>query len=103
MADQGQLQIDFQTGFDRDAIVVYIENEEAWRRSDIRSRYQTGLAESFSTHLPRGAIELRIDLPARHLSLTLNLQLGPQLFIGVNLTDEGRLVHEVRTESFYYM
>ncbi len=103
MAETVNLQLDLQEGFDDDTIVILIDGKEAWRKKGVKTRYQIGLAESFSTTVPTGTVKITIEQPDRHQSQNIILQVDVQTYVGVVRNDDGSITHLEQNHPFHYM
>ena len=103
MAETVTLQLDLQEGFDDNNIVILIDGKEAWLKKGVKTRYQIGLADSFSTTVPAGTVKITIEQPDRHQSHNISLQVDVQTYVGVVRNDDGSITHKEQIQPFHYM
>jgi hypothetical protein len=103
MGEKVALHVDLQEGFDGNSIVVRINGNEAWRNDGVKTRHQIGLADSFSTTVPTGIVEVVIEQPDKHLSHTISLNVEGPTYVGVERNEDGRMTHKEQVEPFRYM
>jgi hypothetical protein len=95
------LHVDLQEGFLGDAVVATVNGRELFRKDGVRTRTQIGLADSFEIELPPGPTE--ITLTARGETEEISASLSSNLYVGVSITPEGRIVHKQSAHAFGYV
>jgi hypothetical protein len=95
------ITIDFQEGFKNDEIAVYSNGKKVFETEPISTRMQIGLAKSVEFDLPGEKANIKIDIPARNISETKEIELKENLRIGVSIENE-RLRWKISTEPFMY-
>ena len=96
------LHVDLQEGFLGEPVVATVNGRELFRKDGVRTRTQIGLADSFEIkELPPGPTE--IALTARGATEEISVSLSADLYIGVSLTPEGRIVHKQSAHAFGYV
>jgi hypothetical protein len=96
------LGLDFQDGFRNDSIVVQIEGEEVYRSEDVTTQLLLGLADSFTTQVPRGTIQIEIDVPTRDLTRSISLEVDGETYLGVSILGGMLEITPPRDEPFPY-
>ena len=96
------LKIDLRSGFEGDTVVVHIADREVYNKPGVRTRPQTGLADSFEVEVDPTSVLIQAEVRERGLSTsrTVSAQTTPNL--GVEVI-QGRLTFtEPREESGYF-
>ena len=97
------LHVDLQEGFTGDSVVVRVNGKEMFQKLGVRTRVQTGYADSFETNVADGSAEVEVVLPLRNLSESIHLEASEPVYLGVSLTREGRISYQVSHEPFGYL
>ena len=97
------LHIALQEGFAGEPVVLRCQQREVFNQPDVKTRTQIGLATTFEEELPTGPVSLEVNLPKRNLTKTVSLTLSQATYVGVSVSEEGRIVHTVSSEPFGYV
>jgi hypothetical protein len=65
------LHVDLREGFNRDTVVVRIDEREVFRRSGVETNYSVGLADRITVELPEGEVRVEVILPDRGIQHTI--------------------------------
>jgi hypothetical protein len=84
------LHIDLRDGFDHDDVVLKVNNREAARGSDVTTDLTISHAASFDVPAPEGRCALRIEIPTRNLSSSLDLDPADTPYVAI-FVREGRV------------
>jgi hypothetical protein len=95
------LNIDLQSGFADDTVVVRVNDEEVFHKQGVRTDYSIGRADSAEVVVPADAIKVEVILPDKHLSETIELAGAEPIYLGVSLM-HGKLTHRISGEQFLY-
>jgi hypothetical protein len=96
------LHIAFQEGFTGEAVEVRINGNEAYRKEQMKTRFQLGYAGSFEVNVEEGSVRVEVLLPAQNLSETFEVQVSEPTYVGVSL-EQNQIVHRVSTQPFGYV
>jgi hypothetical protein len=96
------LRIDLQSGFDGDAVELWVDEELRHREEEARTDARIDLAASIPLEAPEGPVDVRIALPDRGLEETVETIVAGETYVVVRL-EEGRLVAEQLAEAPYYL
>ena len=96
------LNVDLQSGFTGDAVIVKINQEEVFRKKNVSTNLLLGYAEHFQQDLPEGDTTIEVELPQRNLTENTLLHLYEPLYLGISI-EENRLVFITRKEAFSYV
>lgn len=96
------LHIAFQEGFTGEAVAVRINGDEAYRKDQMKTKFQIGYADSFEVNVEEGSVNVEVLLPAQGLSEIFAVQVSQPTFVGVSL-DEDKIVHHVSAQPFGYV
>lgn len=97
------LHVDLQDGFQGEAVVVRIDGREVFSSESVSTDFRIGLAESFEVKGLSGAIEFEVHLPAQAVTERLRVDIEKTPYIGVSVTQEGRVQVRVGAEPFGYV
>jgi hypothetical protein len=95
------LHVDLQEGFGGEPVRIAVNGDELFRKDGVRTRTQIGLADSVEQTLPAG--DIRIEVTARGTTHTIAAPLSADLYLGVSITPEGRIVHKQSAHAFGYV
>jgi len=98
------LHVDFQEGFLDDAVVVRVNNEE-YRKPRVRTRLQTGYADSLEVDVRESKVDVEVILPSRGLSKSIHVVFDKSdaVYLGLSVTAEGEISERVSYEPFGYL
>jgi hypothetical protein len=96
------LHIAFQEGFTGEAVTVRINGNEAYRKEQMKTRFQLGYADSFEVNVEEGSVRVEVLLPAQSLSETFEVQVSAPTYVAVSL-DQDKIVHRVSAQPFGYV
>ena len=96
------LHIAFEEGFTGEAVEVRINGNEAYRKEQMKTRFQLGYADAFETNVEQGSVKVEVLLPAQSLSETFEVQVSAPTYVAVSL-DQHKIVHRVSAEPFGYV
>lgn len=96
------LRIDLQEGFEDETVVIKVAGKEAFRKSNVRTKLQIGLADSFETTIEDGPVTVEIALPSKNLSEEIEVQGSTAAYLGVSVI-EGKIEHRISHEQFGYV
>jgi len=92
------LHIALHEGFTGEPVSITVDGREVYRKDQVLTRTQIGLADSVeTTHDPgRAAIEVRV----RNTSAEITPTLTGDLYLGISLSPDGRIVHRTSAHPF---
>jgi hypothetical protein len=97
-----RLKIDLREGFARDEVIISVDGREVFRNDAVSTRVQIGLAASVETSVG-GRATVEVALPKRGLSQTIEVEVPAPRFLGLTITRDGRLTHELSDQPFRYL
>lgn len=95
--------IDLQDGFQGEPVVVRIDGREVFSSESVSTDFRIGFAESFEVKGLAGTIELEVHLPAHAVTKRLRVDIDKTPYIGVSVTQDGRVQLRVGAEPFGYV
>lgn len=96
------LHIDLQEGFEDETVVIKVAGKEAFSKTNVRTKLQIGLADSFETTIQEGPVTVEIELPSKNLSQSIEVQGSNTVYLGVSV-NAGKIEHRISTEQFGYV
>jgi len=97
------LRVNLQEGFANDTVVVRVNGQEVFNKTSVKTRPQIGLANAFEVDVPEGSVDIQIALPLKNVSESFELQVSNPIHLGVSITHEGRITHQISQEPFGYL
>ena len=97
------LHIAFQEGFFDETVVVRVDGREVFRKDGVKTRLQTGYADSFEIDVQEGSVNVEVALPSKNVSESMTLQVSNPVYLGVSLIPDGRVHSRVSSEPFGYL
>ena len=79
------LHVALQEGFLDDTVSIHVGGREVFRRESMRTRLQTGYADSYEMDVADGPLEVRIEVPSQHLASTLTVDVSGAAYLGVSI------------------
>lgn len=96
------LAIDLQEGFDGTLVAVSLDGREVFRKEEVRTRYQVGLADRFELDVAPGDHRLRVSLPGRDLEAEVTFDAGETPYLGVSVERRAILIRPA-AEPYRYL
>jgi hypothetical protein len=97
------LHVAFQEGFSGDQVVARLNGEEIFRKSGMKTRLQTGFADSVEVEAPDGPATLAIELPDRNISQSIPITVSGPTYVGISLSSNAQVTHKISQEPFGYV
>lgn len=97
------LHIAFQEGFEKDQAVVHLDGKEVFRKTDLTTRLQIGRAHALDLEVESKPVDVRIEIPEKHLSKAIRIDPSKPIYLGVSITDRGELALEISHQPFGYL
>jgi len=79
------LHVAMQEGFLDDTVSVHVGDREVLRREKVRTRLQTGYADSCEIEVPDGPVEVRVEVPSQRLASTFAVDVSGAAYLGVSI------------------
>ncbi len=83
------LHIALEDGFADDTVVLFVNDDEVFRKDGVTTRTQISLADSFELNVPAGPVRLRVDVPSQGVGETLEVDASEHPFVGLSVRDGG--------------
>jgi hypothetical protein len=96
----GTLRIDLRSGFDRDAVEIWIDEERRWREHAVTTKFTLDLAASVPLETAEGPADVRIVLPERGLEQEMEALVVGETHVAVRVEGD-RLVLEQQAAMPY--
>jgi hypothetical protein len=100
--DQVPLRIDFQEVFKDDAVHAYVNGEEVFGKTGVTTNWSVGLADSVEVMVPRDQVEVRVDLPTRNLSRTVDFYPSEPVYLVVKVSQDMIDIDISKQQRTYY-
>jgi hypothetical protein len=84
------LHVDLRDGFDHDDVILYLNNRESARRSDVTTNLTISHAAALDVPAPEGRCALRIDIPRQNISSSVDVDPAETPYVAI-LVREGRV------------
>jgi hypothetical protein len=97
------LHIDLQEGFFEDTVAVFVNGNETYRKAGVKTRVQIGLAESLKVEVSEERVQVRVSLPLKNLSEAVEIQVSTDVYLGVSLSRDGKLICRTSGQPFRYL
>jgi hypothetical protein len=100
--NNAQLNIALQDGFTGEEVVVRVDGEEV-NRLEAQTAWEISLATSFALSVPRGSHRVEMEIPARNIQATRDIEIKDQLWVGVSVLGPNDVVWRESTDPFGYV
>ena len=97
------LTVDLQEGFAGEEVTIRVGGDDVFRRSDVRTRMQTGRADGWSGPVRPGFVRLEVDVAERRASGRLEFRVERPMFVGVKYAPEDGFSFAIQDFPFRYM
>ncbi|MFV1976064.1 MAG: hypothetical protein ACC651_09965 [Candidatus Scalindua sp.] len=94
--------IDLQEGFANDTVVIRLNGQEIFRRENVTTRLQIGLADRIEIQTQERSSEVEIELPIKKLVVTKEIACEKDIFLGVTFHAGGKLALREQLCEFWY-
>jgi hypothetical protein len=95
------LHIALQEGFGGDPVAITVDGREVYRKDQVRTRTQIGLADSIQVKHDAGTARIEIRVGKKSAAFTETLT--GDLHLGFSISPDGTIVRRVSAEAFKYM
>jgi hypothetical protein len=96
------LCIALQDGFEGELVVVKVDGKEVFKHDHVKTKHQIGKAASFEVDVKEGPARVEVSLPLKGLAKIIDLKVSGDVFLGVSLTENNKIKHNVSSEPFRY-
>lgn len=96
-----KLHIALQEGFAGEPVTISVDGRDVYRKDQVRTRTQIGLADSVETTHDDGPAT--IDVKAKGAAETIKVSIDGDLYLALSLAPDGRIVHRTSAQPFRYM
>jgi hypothetical protein len=96
-----RLHIALQNGFTGVPVTILVDGREVYRKDDVRTRTQIGLADSVELEHEAGPVA--IDVTAGRASGSVSAALSDDLYVSISISPENTIVHKSSPTPFRYM
>ncbi|HEX6656852.1 MAG TPA: hypothetical protein VF065_02145 [Ilumatobacter sp.] len=96
-----KLHIALQEGFAGEPVTISVDGRDVYRKDQVRTRTQIGLADSVETTHDGGPAT--IDVKAKSAAETIKVSVDGDLYLALSLAPDGRIVHRTSAQPFRYM
>ena len=96
------LHVALQEGFSDDTVMIQLNDEPIFERSDVKTDVRIGRADAIDVQLREGRNRLRVTLPERNISGSVIVQSQTAIYVGVSV-DQASVEFTVSDEPFGYM
>jgi hypothetical protein len=97
-----RLVIDLQDGFSADTVIIHVNGKEIYHKQAVKTNLAISRADSIQTEVPAGSANIDINVPSKHLSRTVTLQVATTLYVGISILGS-KLEVQSSNERFLYM
>jgi len=97
------LHIALQVGFSNDTVRIEIDGQVVFSKQGVTTPSNVGLAESFDLTLPNGTHNVIIVIPTRQTAETIPLNLAAPTYLGILLSEQGKITYQISPRPFAYM
>lgn len=95
------LHIALQEGFTGEPVTILLDGTEIYRKDQVRTRTQIGHADAVeATH---DAGPATVEIRARNTSAKITPTIAGDMYLGVSISPDGRIVHRSSAQPFRYM
>ena len=105
MAGKGSLislVIDLQEGFDGTPVAVTLDGREVFRKDDVRTRYQVGLADHIELDVAPGDHSVRVTLPDKDIEAERSFDATVTPYLGVSV-EQTAIAIKPAAEPYRYL
>ena len=96
-----RLHIALQNGFTGVPVTIVVDGGEVYRKDNVRTRTQIGLADS--VELEHASGPAAIDVTAGEASGLVRVTVSGDLHVSISVTPENTIVHKSSPTPFRYM
>jgi hypothetical protein len=97
------LHIALQVGFANDTVRIEVDGRLVFSKDGVTTPSDVGRADSFDLTLPKGTHTVFVTIPTRQTSETIPLNLTAPTYLGILLSPDGRITHQLSPRPFAYM
>ncbi len=99
----GILNVALEEGFEQDAVVVVVNGQQVFDSTDVNTRMQIGLADSFEVPIDQDEAILEVTVPSQDgVTGRYQLYVADRVHVGVSL-QAGEIIFRTSKEPFGYL
>ena len=99
----GVLNVALEEGFEQDAVVVVVNGQQVFDSTDVNTRMQIGLADSFEVPIDKDEAILEVTVPSQDgVTGRFQVYVPDRVHVGVSL-QAGEIVFRTSKEPFGYL
>ena len=99
----GVLNVALEEGFEQDAVLVVVNGQQVFDSTDVSTRMQIGLADSFEVPIEEDEAIVEVTVPSQDgLTGRYQIDVPDRVHVGVSL-QEGDIVFRTSKEPFGYL
>ena len=95
------LVIDLQAGYSEDEVSIQINGEKKYHNKAVSTDYSIGLADSVELDVIVGSVTVKLSVPSRKLSESIELDVSKPVYLGVSISGN-RVETRISDEMFVY-
>jgi hypothetical protein len=97
------LHIALQDGFFHDTVVIRVNGREIFRKHDVTTKFQIGLADTVEVDLKEHSASLLIALPSKDIIQAVTVELAKPVYLGVSLSEDNTIRTKTSDTPFGYV
>jgi hypothetical protein len=97
------LHIALQDGFLNDEVIIQVNGEEAFHQSQVKTRFQIGLATSFEINVLEGSVNVNVILPQKKIAKSTVLEVSTPVYLAISVSEDNNISFHVSNERFRYL
>ena len=88
------IQLDLRDGFRHDDVIVFVNDKEAARASDVTTDLTISYAASLHLTAPEGPFTLRLEVPHQGISAWTSVDAGETPYVAASLHNRAAAFHK---------
>ena len=102
MVKMALLHIALHEGFNDDTVMILVNSKEVFNKPNVKTKLQIGYADSIEVNIQEVSVNVKVILPLRNLSESIDLQVSTSVYLGVSASP-GRINYRISHNPFGYI
>ena len=97
------LHIALQNGFLDDKVLIIVNGKEVYRKSNVNTRLQIGLADLCGVEIKQGIVEVEISLSLKGIYRSIMFAVEDIAYLGISIRQSDKIYYKISYDPFGHL
>ena len=97
------IHISLQEGFQKESVNIVIDGNEVYRKQDVSTRHQIGLADTVEHETDLPIADVKIHLPEKNKKASIKIHVRQNPYLGIDLDTDGNVRFKSSSRPFGFL